>query len=529
MTDINQPTSLEDKAEYLREPISAIGIMLFIAWTLLLVLSLYLNLTNLREEVVSLATTEAKANWSKDQAFRGWATRHGGIYVTPNERTPPSPYLAHIPDRDLVTTDGQQLTLMNPAYMMRQMTQEYEQIYGVKGSITGKILLNPINAPDEWELKVLDSFELGAKEVVEEINIDGDPYIRYMKPMVMVEGCVKCHGHLGFKVGDIRGGVSVSIPLNPYIQGSVTTSKQITTSHGFVWLFGCFGITGFSWFARRRDTERYLLQQELTQNQVMLEQRVKERTQELKAKEKELIDSHTRAHYANKMASLGEMASGMAHEINSPLQSIALTAFRLKRNVDNTEVSESMEKVDNAVTQITQIIESLSNVSRDSADDDFVTEPIKNIILDVAGITTERYKTKSIEFDICYHGDSEKSSLSCQRLQISQILINLLNNAFYAASESNDKWIRLDIYDTGETIVISVTDSGAGVPVEIRDRIFEPLYTSKDIGEGTGLGLSISSDIAKKHGGTLELDTQSPDTRFVLCLPKSQPINEKQD
>ena len=178
----------------------------------LVAISLIWNLDNLDRQDVRLATAEAEANWKKDQAFRQWATLHGGLYVRPNKRTPPNPYLGHLPNRDIKTTKGADLTLMNPAYMMRQMTEEFEDMYGVKGKITGQILLNPRNKADAWELSALKAFDRGAKKVVEQTNIEGAPYLRLMRPMIMKKGCVKCHGHLGFKEGDIRGGVSVSIP-----------------------------------------------------------------------------------------------------------------------------------------------------------------------------------------------------------------------------------------------------------------------------------------------------------------------------
>lgn len=209
------------------------------------------NISNLREAKIQLALAEAKANWNKDAAFRKWATRHGGLYVKPDERTPPNPYLSHLPKRDLVTTDGTRLTLMNPAYMMRQMTAEFEAMYGIKGKITGKVQLNPINRPDPWELNVLDRFEqAGTNEVFEQQTISGAPYLRYMRAMYMTEGCVLCHGHLGFKDGDLRGGVSVSIPLTPYFEAAAATGRGILKTHVLVWLLGLIGIMAFTALAR---------------------------------------------------------------------------------------------------------------------------------------------------------------------------------------------------------------------------------------------------------------------------------------
>ncbi len=214
--------------------IMAIGIL-----TLLTGYSYYWNTNNVHTENLYHALEEAKTHWNKDAAFRKWATLHGGLYVKSDKRTPPNPALAHLPNRDVVTTEGMELTLMNPAYMMRQMTGEFEQTYGIKGKITGKKQLNPINKPDEWEQQVLSIFESRrVSEIYEQQVINNQPYLRYMKPMYMTEGCVKCHAILGYKDGDLGGGVSISVPLTPYISAASDTNKSILTTHIVVWLAG---------------------------------------------------------------------------------------------------------------------------------------------------------------------------------------------------------------------------------------------------------------------------------------------------
>jgi len=224
-----------------------LSVLAVVILTILVGYSWYWNITNIQKENINLALMEARANWNKDAAFRRWATRHGGLYVKLDARTPPNPALAHLPNRDVVTTDGQQLTLMNPAYMMRQMSDEFEKDFGVKGKITGKLQLNPINKPDDWQLKVLDIFESGkTNEVYEQQMIDGQPYLRYMKAMYMTEGCVKCHGILGFKDGDLRGGVSVSIPLARYFSAASETNNGIALTHLLVWVGGFLAIVGFA-------------------------------------------------------------------------------------------------------------------------------------------------------------------------------------------------------------------------------------------------------------------------------------------
>lgn len=241
-------------------PIVRLVILAVLIWSGLVGYSLDWNISNLKEEQMKLAISAAQSNWNKDQAFRQWATKHGGVYVPPTERTPPNPYLSHVERRDVVTTDGMKLTLMNPAYMLRQMTTEFEDTYGVKGKITGKITLNPINRPDAWELAALDRFEKEkVPQVVEQSMIDGAPYMRFMKPMYMSKGCEVCHAVMGFREGDLRGGVSISIPMTPYLDAMRDTSRSMIVTHLVVWLIGAGGFVAFSLYAWRRHTERSAL------------------------------------------------------------------------------------------------------------------------------------------------------------------------------------------------------------------------------------------------------------------------------
>ncbi len=210
---------------------------IIIIFTILTGYSYYWNINNIYTENLNHALEQAKANWKKDTDYTQWASRHGGLYVKLGKQTPPNPGLAHVTYRDVVTTEGLELTLINPPYMMRKMSEEVMQTNGVKVKITGKKQLNLINKPDEWEQKVLDIFESGrTSEIYKQQVINDQPYLRYMKPMYMTEGCVKCHDNLGYKDGDLRGAVSISIPLTSYFSAAGGTNKSILTTHFIVWL-----------------------------------------------------------------------------------------------------------------------------------------------------------------------------------------------------------------------------------------------------------------------------------------------------
>lgn len=244
---------------------------------------------------------------------------------------------------------------------------------------------------------------------------------------------------------------------------------------------------------------------------------------QLKDKERELIISQGHVHHANKMSSLGEMAAGMAHEINSPMQSINMIAQRvqrqLKKDMSNEDINDSMQKITTSVTKISEIIDSLRNISRDSTSDDFVETRLCDLIGDMVNMTEERFKVNNVHFDVNFHDVSENTYVQCQRLQISQVLINLVNNSFDAISESDNKWIKINTTKIADRVRFSITDSGNGITDEELERIFEPMFTTKEIGKGTGLGLSISSDIVAQHNGLLYVDKECQNTCFVLELP----------
>jgi hypothetical protein len=127
-----------------------------------------------------LALQEAKGSYNKDLVYRRWAARQGGVYVKPSLHTQPNPYLSHLPDRDLTSLSGIELTLVNPAYMTRQVHELAEQQYGALGHITSLNPLRPENAPDAWEGETLRNFEQGQREAIIETMINGQPYLRLM-------------------------------------------------------------------------------------------------------------------------------------------------------------------------------------------------------------------------------------------------------------------------------------------------------------------------------------------------------------
>ncbi|NPA24964.1 MAG: DUF3365 domain-containing protein [Deltaproteobacteria bacterium] len=209
---------------------------------------------------------EARDAFNKDLVIRRWVAAQGGIYVFTTKTTPPNPYLAHVPDYKLVTEDGRQLTLINPAYFLRQLNEMAFKQFGLHGHITSSNLLRPANRPDAWESAALRKLAQGQPEVIEAGKIDGQPYLRLMRPLFVEKSCLKCHAKQGYKVGDFRGGISISINMHNHLE---RYHHQLLLACGFdvlLWLAGLLLI----WFFYSRSLNSLRSSQEQVEHLVKL-------------------------------------------------------------------------------------------------------------------------------------------------------------------------------------------------------------------------------------------------------------------
>lgn len=237
--------------------IRAATVVATLLWTLVVAASLGWGLSSNRQQSLDIARHEAAAYIDKDIAFRSWASSHGGVYVPPSAKTPSNPYLTAVPERDVLTTTGKKLTLMNPAYMLREVQTHFGGPLGERGHITSLKPLNPDNAPDAWETQALRRFEKGERDVWEVVSANGVDQLRVMRPFVIEEGCLKCHAQQGYQLGDIRGGIAVTLSLAPFAKAAQATERNLLLGHGVIWLAGLAGIVLINRLARRyqRDGE----------------------------------------------------------------------------------------------------------------------------------------------------------------------------------------------------------------------------------------------------------------------------------
>lgn len=223
---------------------------------------------------------------------------------------------------------------------------------------------------------------------------------------------------------------------------------------------------------------------------------------------------------SGKMAALGEMAAGIAHEINNPLTIITGNAAALKKSLalqNSPDEQQRLDKILQTVQRIARIIKGMKTLARGEATDNQVGR-LDNIVEDALSVCRERFKSHGVDLKIEKIPSLE---IQGQHSQLSQVLLNLLSNSFDAIvhSEDLDKWIRLEFQIKTNQLEIIVTDSGLGITEEVQKRLMQPFFTTKEVGVGLGLGLSLSRQIMNKHKGDLKYNPLCKNTQFIMTLP----------
>jgi signal transduction histidine kinase len=246
-------------------------------------------------------------------------------------------------------------------------------------------------------------------------------------------------------------------------------------------------------------------------------------TQE-KLQKDQLIEQQGKLAASAKMTALGEMAAGIAHEINNPLTiitgkaAVALRAIN-QEVIDKPKLTEHLNRIVQTVDRISKIVHGMKNFARDSSHDSLIRTNLGELIEDTFNLYFEKFSRAQCEI---FKEVQENLIFNGRGSEIQQVLLNLLQNALDATEPTNEKWIRVRAYKSGAKVVLEVSDSGEGIPATIRAKIMQPFFTTKAAGKGTGLGLSISRNIINNHQGTFEL-LDTPMTTFRISLPKAEP------
>ena len=286
--------------------------------------------------------------------------------------------------------------------------------------------------------------------------------------------------------------------------------KKLETKDGeFVFLHGA---------DRSREKEKDAILARATR---LLEQRNKE----LEKLNRQLTEAHNKLIMSGKLTALGRMAASMISETEYPLQLIMVNASLLDEYMRDEETTQMLQAIVESSSQVNKIVESLRGFSHDEARDALKRRDITQLVKDTLALCREQVQSKGVKLDL---GEAESNIwIRCHPTEISQVILNLINNSVEANIIEDDPWIRIDVIPNVQTVQVAITDSGDGLPASLADKIMQPFFTTKDgAGSGTGLGLTISRKIVESHKGTIILDGESEYTRFVITLPRAMDDGE---
>lgn len=238
--------------------------------------------------------------------------------------------------------------------------------------------------------------------------------------------------------------------------------------------------------------------------------------------ERILAEQQAKMGASSRLASLGEMAANIAHEINNPLAIISGRVSNIQKvlaavPIDLQKVGDFLKIIGDTTARIAKIIRALRTLSRDGSRDVSVSISITELLDDVLTLCAEKFK--SYEVVLVTEPFPKELRLHCRPVEICQVLMNLLANALDAVLLVEPRWVKIGVKKQDKMVSLEITDSGSGISEVVAKNMFNPFYTTKSVGSGTGLGLSISRGIACAHGGSLELKVGTTNTTFELCLP----------
>ncbi len=490
-------------------------------WTMLIGGSLYYNYYQEQQQVIDHAKIEALTAFETNVLFREWSTQHGGTYVPITPETPPNPYLANIPERDITTPSGKKLTLMNPAYMNRQVDELAKKIG--KERLSHLTSLKPLrleNAADQWETSALKSFEKGVPEVSEVDKIGNQKYLRFMRPLFVSKACLQCHGQQAYKVGDVIGGISVNVNLHSLQHEASVTTARFWLVHGAIWFLGIIFAIYYQRLSLHHESEIQRMHEAIEEKG----QEMAVQYENLQHAHKQLKDMHThQVVQASKLASVGLQAARMAHEIIHPLRVIKGHCHQieteLKRDRVDTGLADIIKKQSEAVDRISMIANALQTFG-DPASEILENVDLQHVLQNTLELIKGTFKEEKIEIETHFQESLPQISANIGSLQ--QILMNILSNAKDAIKAIRDNGVIRIVTSADESSVkIAICDNGIGIEADALEKIFSPFYTTKDPGKNTGLGLSICQSLMSCLGGQIQVESQKNlGSTFTLVFPR---------
>ncbi|UOF02457.1 sensor histidine kinase [Bdellovibrio reynosensis] len=233
---------------------------------------------------------------------------------------------------------------------------------------------------------------------------------------------------------------------------------------------------------------------------------------------KQIDVERSRAMLNAKLASIGELAAGIAHEINNPLAIIEGQMSLLDRHMNEPEKwAQRSASIKKSVSRISHIVKGLKHYSRTNSTRVRKLESLAHIISESLILTEWKAKKFAVTLNVELN---TVEMIHCDPIEIEQVLVNLINNGIEAVKEEPVRELKIELNKESDSLIVRVIDSGPGLSTETEEKMFDPFFTTKPVGEGTGLGLSIAKGIVDSHGASLSLNRHNPGTCFEIRFPQ---------
>ncbi len=499
-------------------------------------------------QLEAFCLASARSVYNNQVTTRQWITNHGGIYVEKTGGVKSSEFLESIPGLrvNIKDTDGREYTLRNPAFVTREVGEmTWKNEHGVKFKITSLKNVNPLNAPDNFEAAALNKFNAGVKEVWDFSKEDSyNGYFRYIAPFYIEESCLKCHAAHGYNIGDIGGGISVSVPLETVMPAHISLKNNIT----YFWLLLIAVPVFLTGFIIKKKVINPLEQVKIKSEKIKAENYDEEITlktgdelEDLSAALEnmknslrgqnallEIKVSERTAELEKASRAKSDFLANMSHELRTPMNGIiGFTDLLLLDEKVEGEHRELLELVKKSGHSLLRIINNILDLSKIEAgkiviyNDEF---NIYNLYAKLISIFNVRASAKNLKlYYTIQKGVPEK--LIGDDSKIEQVMSNLIDNAIKFTDKGIIE-INLNLVESSSDQVkleFIVRDTGIGIPASKHKSIFDKFeqgeyYLTKKYA-GAGLGLAICRQIVDSLGGAIRLESaEGIGTRFIFEL-----------
>jgi len=466
-----------------------------------------------QELVMAQASNQARMLYRQILLTRKWVADHNGLFLIKGPGADPNPFLA---EPEVRGAAGEVYVKRNPAMVTRELSEYAEAAGFFRYRVTTLKPLNPSNVPDDFERRGLIDFEGGVTEI---IDVDTGPdgrILRYMAPLKVEKSCLECHAHQGYQVGDIRGGLSISIPIG-WVYDSIAANNRmligiaaltiVLVAATLLFMIDVLVVRRLGMLARAMErypgTDGRLGELPGGDDEVgSLAERFSQLCRRLVDYQRELDKIREQAAQSEKMAAIGRLAAGVAHEINNPLSGMLNCVKAMEEKPGDPELARRyLGLLGKGLGRIGHIVRQLLNFGRreplqlrQARLDDLVRECF--VLLELG------LKNIEARLDLQLEG-----SLPLDAEAVKQVVVNLGLNAIQAMPDGGVLTVRTRASEAGGAY-FEVEDTGIGIAREQLARIFEPFYTTKEVGEGTGLGLSVTYSLVQRMGGKINVTSE---------------------